>query len=159
MTHVDTGVYGAKVQSWRVANPRALLKEIIDKNPRASRETILASFSEKVRANEEMLETVIEAWGANNYNSLIKQDAHNPLARRAQVEEIKAAAVKRIRQEAAIILMDMQMPTGKRLRDCNAVECKKAGGWHIKIAAKLKPGQTVGSVFSESQLRKLFSSK
>lgn len=157
MTQLDTGTYGAKVQSWRRANPRDLLKRLIDESPKAGKESLFKTFRDQLRGTdgEEFLDSVIEYWFANNYHSLTERTAPDRAAKRATVDEIKGKVKARIQQEAKIILLDMVLPNGKPLRDCTGKECAKAGGWLTKVAGKVKPNELVGAVLSEAQVRKL----
>lgn len=158
MTSLDTGTYGAKVQSWKRANPRDLLKRLIEEQPRADKETLFKAFRDQVRGDdgEDFLDSIIEYWFANNYHSLTERPSPAPskAAKRARVEEIKATIKARA---AKMILLDMVLPNGKPLRDCTGRECAKAGGWFTKIAGQVKSGDIVGKVMSETQVRKLYS--
>lgn len=166
MTMLDTGTYGAKVQSWRRANPRDRLKQLMDENPKADKAALFALFRDELRSPdaEEYLDSVVEYWFANNYHSLVERPA--PLReqaerqKRASVAAVKNKVVKRIRHEAQIILLDMVLPNGKALRDCKGSDCtklgKKVGGWLAKIGAKVKPNEVVGDVLDESEIRKLY---
>lgn len=153
MTTLETGVYGAKVQSWKRASPRDLLKRLIDENPNSSKEDLLKKFSDKVTKNH--LDAIIEYWFANNYNSLTERKAPAPSReqKRAIVEqrksEIKARAVN-------MVFLDLVLPNGKPLRDCTGKDCAKAGGLFAKIANKIKPNEIVGKVLSETEVRKLY---
>jgi hypothetical protein len=48
----------------------------------------------------------------------------------------------------------------KALRDCTGRECAKLGGkvgaWLGRIAAKVKPGDVVGDVLDEAEVRKMY---
>lgn len=157
MTHIDTGTLGAKVQSWRKDNPRNLLKRMIEESPKKSKDKLLREFNDYVRspAGMEYLDAIIEYWFSNNWHSLaekpdIKGAAAAREARTAQFKStIKTRAVE-------MVFLDFNMPNGKALRDCTGAECKRAGGWFAKIAAKIKPAEKVGNVLSEQDLRNLF---
>ncbi|GEM_PF-5131432 len=165
MTSLDTGVYGAKVQSWRRSNPRDLLKRLIEENPGADKATIHKTFRDEVRGEdgEEYLDSVIEYWFSNNYHSLVDPAPRRerPAAQKTdRVAEIREKVKTRIRQEAQIILLDMVLPNGKPLRECTGTECSqlgtKVGAWLTKIAGKVKPSEVVGDVLDEAQVRKLY---
>lgn len=163
MTSLDTGIYGAKVQSWRRANPRDVLKQIIDSaaDPR-DKSKVLSAFREIVLGEdgEDYLDSIIEYWFANNYNSLIderirpKRRESTVKQTAAKVAEFKEKVTTRIREEA-LFLLDTMLPNGKALRDSTFGECAKIGGVLSQIATMGKPGQIVGRVLSDASLRKL----
>ena len=168
---LNTGVQGAKRQSWKGANPRDILKEAMDANPGASKESLLATVRDELLREDrfEYLDAVIEYWFANNYHSLVKPSPtpKDVMARRAvstaakerAVSELKKKVQTRIREEAEAIQLDFVMPSGKALRDATGAECARAGGWFTKISAKVSARQRVGSVLSEDQVRKIWRSR
>ena len=170
MTAVDTGIQGAKRQSFHKASPRGVLMALINENPRAPESTLLRLFGQKIKedaeSGDDYLSPIIEYWFAHNYPSLMK-GTRTPAAKRAAKQaarvkdvEIAEKVTARIRQEAQIILLDMVLPNGKALRDCTGRDCSKLGGkvgaWLTKIAGKVKPGEVVGDVLDEAQVRKLY---
>ena len=163
MTSLDTGTYGAKVQSWRRANPRDVLKQIMEEaaNPK-DKAALMSAFRERVRGEdgEDYLDSIIEYWFTNNYNSLMderfrpKRRSSAKSEKATKVAELKEVVTKRIRQEA-LFLLDTVLPNGKALRASTFGECAKIGGSLSLIASKGKPSQIVGKVLSDAQLRKL----
>ncbi len=165
---LDKGTYGAKVQSWKGANPRDLLRRIIDDNPAMDKPELLATLRHELLADDQIdyLDTVIEYWFSNNYHSLVgAMAAQNRLypmliasrmAKQAKAEVIKGKLRDHIQEVAETILLDMVLPNGKALRDCTGKQCAKAGGWLARVAEKVKPNQKVGVALSESQVRDLW---
>jgi hypothetical protein len=177
MSRIDTGIYGAKVQSWRAANPRDLLKRLIAGKQSLSMRDALTAFCDEIERpeNEEYRHSVFEYWFSNNYRSLIDPTPQSAKAAAAKAAAVKAATAKaeeeskhaargivqaRIEQEAKTILLDIILPNGKALRDCTGRECAKLGGkvgaWLGRIAAKVKPGDVVGDVLDEAEVRKMY---
>ena len=159
---LETGVYGAKVQSWKRANPRDLLKRVLDDNPGISLDEAKRIMRDQLKEQdkEDYLDAVIDYWTDNNYRALV-----NPAARQEQrvrtravtrerVEEIKGRVVERIKEKAREMLLDMTMPNGKPLRDCTGKYCSKLGGWLSRVGDKAG-ARKVGDVLSEAELRKL----
>ena len=134
------------------------MARLIKRNPRADEAELLEEFRASALADREMLDTIIEYWFSNNFLSLTSIRAPRRSAQQAakQVEEVKASVVSKIKLAAKIVLLEMAAPNGKRLSACSKEECAHFGGWYIKVAAKLEPGQTVGSAFDEAALRKLW---
>lgn len=153
-TTVDQGKTGAKRQSWKKASPRTILIKLIAENPHETRqdeEKILELLWEQVKDDEDTIRVMCEYWGVNNYKSIVyRSDDALKIEREKKVKEAKASIMTKI------LLLDWNMPNGKKLRDCNKSDCVKTGGWLLGVAKKLKANQTVGQVFSEKQLKKLF---
>lgn len=153
------GIYGAKVQSWRAANPRDLLKRLIDENPGSDRAGLLSLLRGQLKGDDaqDYLDSIIEYWFSNNYHSLVGPAALTPETVRRESAKLDERVKQAIKTAAVrMVLMDLVLPNGKELRDCNAKDCKKAGGWLAKVASKLKPGQLVGQALSEKELRSLY---
>lgn len=169
MTHVDTGVYGAKVQSWAAKNPRDILRRLIEENPEADKDTLFELFDEEIEGSEaeEYRKVVHEYWFANNYHSLVQPiDRKKIMALKNVEERIAKIEVKKkklqsaLKKEAQILLLDMTMPNGKLFGDCVGSECtalsNKMGDFLAHVAAKLKPDEKVRDVMDENQLRELY---
>jgi len=175
MTFIDTGVRGATGQSWRGANPRDLLRRVIDDNPGSDRVSLFRLFVDKLKEEDDgdHMETIIEYWFANNYHSLIAARsgaAANQSGRAAATAErdrwVAGTTEKlreRIAEEASIVLLDMLMPNGKHLAECTGEECaalaSQLGNWLRKVARRVKPEETVGATLTEADLRKLYDRK
>ena len=159
MTMIDPGTYGAKRQSWKKENPRDLLKQILDENPRASEEKIMRLFESAVRNNEIYFEAILEYWFANNYRSLVHKlpTVHENIAKKSAATKRANSAKKMVLSAVTkIVLLDMILPNGKHLRDATGADCTKAGGWFTRIASVVKPSQRVGEILSENEIQKLY---
>jgi hypothetical protein len=161
MTHVDTGITGAKRQSWKHDNPRDVLINIIDEHPSDAKESLLELFTQVVleKGRRGLLETIIEYWFANNLNSLLKSDStlKKEFSKGPQVSKVKEQIRERIKIAAGIVLMDMILPNKKRLRDCSGAECAAVGGWLSIVATRMAPSAIVGKTFSEQDVRKMLA--
>ncbi len=169
MTHIDTGVYGAKVQSWAAKNPRDILKRFMDENPTAGKLDVFNLFRDEIKSEdtEEYLDVVIEYWFANNYYSLVPTaDPSRQVATRDSIKEaaqekaVTKAIATQIDEKAKIKLLEMMMPNGKPFGDCTGGECSalapKVGGLLAVVATKVKADEKVRDVMSEDQLRELY---
>ena len=173
-TGLDLNVsHGAHVQAWRAANPRELLKAIIDSNHGTDRITLYRLFRERLTEadGEDYIETIIEYWFANNYYSLItaasrtRNSTHpgtysmtsgTPEQREALVGSYKDSIKKRIVEAANIALLSMTMPNGKSLSECTGAECIRMGGWLRTVGRHVGNDRTVATVFTEEDLRSLY---
>lgn len=160
---VDTGTYGAKRQSWKQANPRDLLKRIVDEMGSAPEADVRAHVFDAVLDGHvpgDHLTAIIDYWFDNTYRALTftpkapEKIKAQKAAQKRQFEEIKEVVKARATRMA---LLEMTMPNRKPLAECTGKDCAKAGGWLAKIAAKIKPNEKVGAVLSETQVRKIFA--
>ena len=176
MVDVYPGVTGAKRSTWRAANPRKLLREIMDANPDKSeeewRELFLRTIFDElqkiiggdVEKEESLLWAVIAYWLDNNIRSLIGRKIDEASVkpssreREASVDAITGKLKDAVKREAEIMLLSMLTPNGKALGQCTGEECSHFGGWFRKVARAVGPSRLVGDVLSESQLKEMYSS-
>jgi len=157
------GFQGASRQSWKDNNPRPLLRTVMDtaRDPH-DREAVREAFKEL--RTEEMREVMEDYWFDLNYYRLVA-DYPRPGESKKDVQKRKADEAKGFEDkiEAAVeakakrLLLDLEMPNGKRLRDCTCEECRRMGGWLMALAKKGLPKQRIGDVVSEADVRKAAS--
>jgi len=167
-TDLSSGTTSAKRNSWREANPTAILKRVIDDNPDASYEVIRDRTRAIIRGREkwwsEQLETIFEYWCWNNYRRLSKAPPLTPEERAAQkaASDAAAAAIRqqieaKIGERVQIALLEMILPSGKPLRESTREELVDLGGWAQRVAEEMQPGQTVADAgMTEERLRDLY---
>jgi hypothetical protein len=130
-----------------------LLVSLIEAEPIAKAETLFRRWLEIVREDEDYLIPALQHTFANLYNALSKtkrrRKSTNIADRKKQQQKIEAAA----QAVSEMILLDLTLPNGKKLRDATFRECTEAGGWWIKIGKKGKPNQIVGKVLSEKDIQ------
>jgi CheY-like chemotaxis protein len=158
---------GATIQSWKASNPRELLAFVVNGNDGKSRDELLHLFNRAVRENDEILDTLIEYWFNNNFKSLerLSEPSQREALKRARDEkasEFRAAINDAVERKARIMLMDIMMPNGKRLRACTGDECrelsKSTGRWLAAVSREMKPKQKVGEALTEDRLHELWGS-
>jgi hypothetical protein len=143
------GQKGATRLSWSQFGPRDLLAQLADEHPKASRERLRQLFSDAVRADDRWLDGCVEYAFTNSINALENQrvrDARQPAARPSDV------AKKMVPEAMKVLLLNMEMPNGKRLRYCTGREVAKFGSFYTKIAKKAG-AKRIGEVYDEAQLR------
>jgi len=169
---------GATRQTRRMPALRPKLKEMMDsvENPHdvEDRKSVKDQFLQFMHSNAGALfrETTYLYWFENNYRSMLP-DYPEPEKEIASRAERKAAAQavrektaaeytqrveKAVETKAQIMLLDLVMPDGKKLRESDRADCKRAGGWYMKLADRLKGKQVVGDVWKEADVRKLLPS-
>lgn len=158
MTHVEIGVTGAKRVSVEEANTRHLLISIMEQYPHDSESKLLRRYQEAVKDDPEMLDVIIRYKFANDYAAITnpKKPRHrDPRAIIDATARLRTGLQKHIKEKAEQMLMDLIMPNGKRLSDCTISYCQRLGGWMARLAKGKNPRQTVGHIYTESELREL----
>jgi hypothetical protein len=57
------------------------------------------------------------------------------------------------------VLLDLLLPTGKKLRDSTGQECKQAGGWLTRVAKRVGDAGIVGEILNERELGEIFAGR
>lgn len=170
------GKIGAKRQTVRSANPRALLADLMERNPSASERTIFEECWEVFKSHEDfeepgdssLFKTIFEYWFTNNYRSIILGAPETRSLRRSEAAQkigtLTTDYTDRIGQaiehKAKVTLLRLLMPNGKKLSDCTGSDCAfmatEVGQFLRALAAALAPQETVGSKFTEASLQDLY---
>ncbi len=165
-----TDAQGAKAQTRRAANPRAILQKIVDAYENATSEEVWEEFERRILEPKHKADllTCLRYWFTNNYRSLAlhpstEVDRAGAAARSAAVQavssEIKRKHTSMVQKEAQIVLLDMMLPHGKQLKDSTGTECAKLAPRTDKFlmaVAKEAKGSIVGEVLAEARLRELY---
>lgn len=166
MPELNMGVQGAKRSRYFPDSPDALLRKIVEENPRALEAELEEKFEEAVlKYGGQILSAIIAYWFANRYRALRIQ-LTPPSVRRAmqtataaKTRETVEAKAKAVVTTVARTLIDKMAPAcGKPVRDMTKQECEREGGWFLKVATKLKPRQTVGQALTDEELWALYRS-
>jgi hypothetical protein len=161
MISTDTatpGTTGAKRQSYAGANPREVLLRTAKRyeDEEETRHRVWSIVSKEPT----MMRTIYEYWFANNYKSLgTPRHGRRPAADIAKATAaVRSRIEAHIEREVRVRLLDLLMPNGKTLGASTREELAALGGWAMRIADRLQPGQTVEQAgLTEDDLRKLYS--
>lgn len=170
--HVDVSQTGAAaIRRSAVKSPLQLLISIAEADPTAGRERLFRTWLKQMMEadgadialdEDGFLYACLRYTFTNHYATieadarkaeLQKQYQRTPVQRAQEQQKTQAKVASLVKEIQSVVLMDLILPSGKRLGDATFAECAKAGGWYIKIAKKGKPGQIVGKVLQESDLR------
>lgn len=144
-------------------NPRDVLMDIIKRAPEADRKQVFNEFCEAIGAdveNNPHLRAVVWYFVINMYGQITdpRPQGHNRQAqpdlkvvREARAEQL-STIVERVKQR---VMLDLEMPNGKLMRDCTGAEMAKFGNRYQKIADQVGKAKTVGSVLSEEQVKQI----
>ncbi len=160
MLELNTGRTGAKRQTLRAANPRDVLQRTIRLMPHASADEIMEQCWHSICDNSGMIRTMFEYWFANNFRS-VTMPTPPSTTKSSDVQARTAAIVQQVKAKIAaevkIALLNMAMPSGKTLADSTAEELQHLGGWALRVADRLQPGQTVAEAgLTEADLQTLY---
>lgn len=157
---MHTGYLAATRQTWRVKTVRELVAEIIRENDAADEARIRREFRERVKDDNEYFLAVADyafdaAWRALT----IQRNSPTAEDRALKAERAAADAKEYARKVASIkdqvMLLNLEMPNGKRMRFCTGSEMAEFGKAYTKIAKRVGSTKLVGSVLSEQDVRRL----
>lgn len=146
-------------QTWRGKPVRELFADLINKYPDAGEEALRRHFHEEARNNAEYLDAIIDYAFDAAFRAYARQTEREPVtaAQRASVTAVRAAEarahaerVEYIKEQ--IILLNQEMPNGKRARNCTLDYMYRLGGVYRKIG-KRGSARLVGAVYNEEQYR------
>ena len=136
-------------------NPMEILVGLIEGNPTADASQLFDEWIPIIREDDALLEAALRHTFANLYNALKrppKRKGRHPTQTVEQRQEQVAKSAKLIVQ---VMLMNITLPSGKKLAEATFKECAEAGGWFARVAKKGKPSEIVGRVLTEQDLRKI----
>lgn len=148
------GYHAATRQSWQRESIRTTIAELRDANPQATEDRLIKLFAERMKEDDDLLNAAAEYAVINAVNSITRTSAARQPAKpeeRAARAQQQTALVENIKGQ--IMMLNMEMPNGKRMRWCTGAEMVKFGGAFTKIGKKVGSAKTVGSVLDEKQVR------
>lgn len=161
MLNVDVGIQGAKAIANSPMKTRAIVKRLMEENPNTTKDAIVGLYIEEMMVDKAkgISEEVREHWrnmavyfASNSYQYLLPRPQRDY---KAENERLK----RKLREGTMQVLLDLMLPNGKPLAYATKKDLKKAGGWYLSIAERLGPGQKVGDVLTEKELRDIFEGR
>jgi hypothetical protein len=159
MTYVDTATRGATRQSWARDSIRAIFREIQVEHPKAGHKQLVKLLVDrmdddheaKVAAADYIVQVCLEA--LESYMKRERQERYRPTPAEKQArEEAIEATAESIKNQ--LLLLNLEMPNGKRMRFCTGTEMANFGSAYQRIGKKCG-GKMVGSVLDEKEVRAL----
>jgi len=146
------GERGQTRATWRdVTHLRGLLLRLVQENPDAGREEVEPLFVAKVEMSAALIEEAAR-YAFDNHWKAVTGPKRKPAAK------ITAAAVAAVAENVRrVVLLDLVLPCGKKLRDATGKECKQAGGWYIKVGDKVGDRGIVGAKLDEATVGKIYA--
>jgi hypothetical protein len=156
---LQLGQLAATKQTWRHTTVRELVADLIAQKPGASDDRLRAAFKAAVRADDDYFDAVTD-YAFDAALRAIRTQKHTPpvtadeKAKRARVKAREAAshakAVAYVKEQ--IILLNQELPNGKRARFCTLDYLYSLGGAY-RAAGKKGSTKLVGQEYSEAQYR------
>lgn len=158
---LEVGKLGATRQTWKQKNIRDVFADIKTSHPSASENKLRREFRSIVRNDDDLIDSVIDYAFDNAFLTYERHKARTqePLSAEARADraEIRAKeareAAKKVEYiKEQIILLNQELPNGKRARFCTLDYLYKLGGAY-KNAGKKGSCKLVGQAYTEEEYR------
>lgn len=152
---LQTGKLAATRQSWSRDSIRKIIAEIQAANPRAGHKQLVKLTAERMREDDDALIAAADyavTAALNAQDDYRKRQSGRSQRERAQREARIEATAESIKNQ--ILLLNLEMPNGKRMRYCTGGEMAAFGKGYARIAKKAG-NKLVGQVLDEAGVRKL----
>jgi len=155
-TEKNLGKTGAKRQSYESGGARTLFLKIMETYEVSDAEEVATLFEDEnnMLVVPPMVHEVLIYWAQNQLRALRKEEGKEE--RKAKAKADRAKGAMRVRN---FVLLDMEMPNGKKLRNCTFREVAAFGGWLDDLSKAGDPDAIVGDVLVESKVRRIYDNK
>ena len=151
---VHESKYGASRQSWDKISIRTIYTEIKAQYPRYGHAALVRLLIDRMILDEEAIEAAADYIVTNLETSIARYTATNKESAAPQKPKVDLTpVVEAIKTQ--ILLLNLEMPNGKRMRYCTGAEMNNFGMAYRRIAKKVGNTKMVGSVLNEKQVREL----
>jgi hypothetical protein len=162
MDNIDVQGRAAFRQTWRAKPVRELLAQIIAENKDADEKTLRREFRAAVRDDDDYFLAVADYAFDAAYRALTLQKGRPSAAlratRAADAAERAAAHARTVKGiQEQILLLNMEMPNGKRMRYCTGAEMTSFGRGYERIGKRVGKAKLVGEALNEAEIRKIMS--
>ena len=149
---IDRGHIGSKRSSWAKLHYRDLALKVCQEHSESSVEDLAQFFLDELRNHPEFLDSIAIYVMAN-----VKASLTPPRSKPRSDLSLEQEVIKSVAQKAKeMILMELQMPSGKTLGESTGAECLKTGGWLNAVGKKVGKTGIVGKKLKEAELKKIF---
>lgn len=159
---------------------RVLIFDIFQRSlrndPDGSRKDQFKAFLKAIRESDDLVEQLAETYFEQNYHRFKIQEkggsvqiVGTPVEERraatiaarqerdAQIETLAQARVNRALDHIKnIILLDLKMPNGKKLRECTGADLAKIGGWASELSTHIGATEVVDKHLNEADVRNVW---
>ena len=151
---------GQSYVSWEEANPRELIKRILNDNPEIKLDDLCRVFRARwKRSNrrDDYERSISDCYAINTVAAWQRAKSREENEQNGGAEEDLSTIAERIKSLIKIKnLFKMLTPSGKRLEDCTSEDLMQMGGGFCNLAAHVPPGQTLSEAMDEARARELY---
>ena len=163
-TEHEVGTLAATRQTWKSVSVRDIFIEVIEANPDAGEDKLRRKFRALVESDADYLNAVADYAFDNALNAHRKHAAAQSAAARAQKAAVRAERAQVVAHDARvhadrveyvkqqIILLNQEMPNGKRMRFCTLDYIYNLGGAYKRLGERGSQ-KLVQDKYNEDQLR------
>jgi hypothetical protein len=148
--------YAATKQTWRKdMTIREIFAEIVDSNPRGSEASWRKAFLEELKNNVDALHAASDyAFDGclRAYHSMKTHERTKKMVAKAQEKQNAEIVAEAAVIKETVILLNMEMPNGKRARNCSLDYFYRLGGAYRKIG-KRGDKTLIGAKYNEAEFR------
>lgn len=151
-----------------------VFRDALMRKPEGSRKEALDYFRKKMSADPAYLEMLARDYFERMSATYVARKVeHGFVFGRTDAAEARGEAIRRGRAESAarspamlaalqakvceVLLLDLVMPNGKKLRDSTGADCARAGGFYAEVSKHIKPTQVVDKHLTEANLQDIRS--
>ena len=138
---------GPTVHKTEQSNPTEIIVRLRKKHPRYTRDQIEERFLAEIAGDEDLVTPCLKYYFLNAWRGLEVRAKPNPVS-----SDKIALAAQRLR---SVIISDLIMPNGKKIKDCTGTEMRTFGNFGIEVAQIVKRG-VVSKFLDETELRALW---
>lgn len=136
-------------------NPRDLVIDVIKNMPEDEVKTQFEHFRALLKEEADGYQRAVDWYFFVNMRDYLVSNRTRGPAERQAAKAKQTEMVERIK--AQIVMLELDMPNGKKMKDCTGAEMAKFGNRYQKIADQVGKAKTVGSVLSEDQVKKILA--
>jgi hypothetical protein len=147
---LNLGTKGATYQSWHGDAIRVIFREIQQEHPRADEKRLVKLLTERIAKEPDAAKAAAEYIVKNMMN--VQRAYAKPKSseqRSKDKVEIETIVTDRVQK---FLLLNYQMPNGKRYRHCSGTYVATLGGAYKRVGKKAG-SKLIGEVFDENSLR------
>jgi len=131
-----------------IANPRKVLLDLIEAHPNYSKARLFERFRHLVEDDDDLRMEVEWYFFNNCYGKAMQVKRNGNGCHKSRIEEAANAIVRQI------VVLDLMMPNGKKMRDCTGPEMRRFGTRFTAIADAVGR-KKVGDVLDDEKARKI----
>ncbi len=157
---LNLGTKGATRARREMLDPINLVLRIMKNHPQADVDRICSLVRDALDGPDAKYQRCFNDYCTrNHFNRLVETSGHDrkeSKRKESKRDETKKEEEKILTEiKRQVLLLNLEMPNGKRMRYCTGAEMERFGDAYRRIASKVGKTKMVGSVLSENEVRSL----